>query len=98
MNMTYVASRFEASRRRKSLSFSHHAELAALDRESQDRWLDRAVAERLSVRCLREELRRERRELEKGAEGGTGSVPSSGAGTMVCPKCGVRMNVEQGAA
>src|ERR1700761_5415884 len=25
MNMTYVASRFDASRRRESLSFSHHA-------------------------------------------------------------------------
>ena len=34
MNMVYVATRFEISRRRENLSWSHHAELAALDREN----------------------------------------------------------------
>src|SRR2546429_4416754 len=39
-NMVYVASRFETSRRREDLSWSHHAELAALDVDEQERWLD----------------------------------------------------------
>ena len=56
MNMVYVATRFEFSRRRENLSWSHHAELAALDAEDQERWLDRAAAERFSVRDLREML------------------------------------------
>src|SRR6059058_5382190 len=41
MNMVYVASRFEPSRRRDNLSWSHHAELAALEPEKQDHWLER---------------------------------------------------------
>jgi hypothetical protein len=56
MNMVYVANRFEISRRRENLSWSHHAELAALELDEQDRWLDRATKERLSVRDLRELL------------------------------------------
>ena len=38
MNMVYVASRFEVSRRREMLSWSHHAALAALDRDGQELW------------------------------------------------------------
>ena len=56
MNMVYVATRFEVSRRREKLSWSHHAEVAALDRDGQERWLDRAAAARLTVRGLRREL------------------------------------------
>jgi hypothetical protein len=54
MNMVYVATRYEVSRRRENLSWSHHAELAALHVEDQERWLDRASADRLTVRDLRE--------------------------------------------
>jgi hypothetical protein len=57
MNMAYVAGRFEVSRRREGLSFSHHAELAGLPPDDQDLWLDRAEAGRLSVRGLRSALR-----------------------------------------
>jgi hypothetical protein len=60
MNMAYVASRFEASRRRPGLSFSHHAELAGLAPEDQELWLDRAEAGGLEVRMLRAELRNAR--------------------------------------
>jgi hypothetical protein len=56
MNMVYVATRFEFSRRRENLSWSHHAELAALAVDEQDRWLSRALEQRLSVRDLRELL------------------------------------------
>jgi hypothetical protein len=56
MNMVYVATRFEISRRRENLSWSHHAELAALGVEEQERWLEHATEDRLSVRDLREAL------------------------------------------
>ncbi len=49
MNMVYVASSVETARRREKLSFSHHAEIAALDPADQDRWLERAERDRLSV-------------------------------------------------
>ena len=61
MNMAYVASRFENSRRREKLSFSHHAELAALQPDEQERWLDRAEREGLSSHRIRTELRRDGR-------------------------------------
>lgn len=59
-NMVYVASRFAIARRREDLSWSHHAELAALDPEQQEHWLAFAAEERLSVRDLRTELRNSR--------------------------------------
>jgi hypothetical protein len=75
MNMAYVAGRFEASRRRAGLSFSHHAEVASIPAEEQDLWLDRAEVGNLSVRSLRSELRRVRRKAasrgrREGAESG----------------------------
>ncbi len=56
MNMVYVATRFDVSRRRETLSWSHHAELAPLEQDDQEAWLNRAVSDRLSVRDLREAL------------------------------------------
>jgi hypothetical protein len=60
-NMAYVAGRFDVLRRRPCLSFSHHAELACLQPEEQELWLDRAEAGALSVRVLRSRLREARR-------------------------------------
>jgi hypothetical protein len=96
MNMAYVASRFDFSRRREKLSFSHHAELAALPPDEQDRWLDRAEAERLSSRLIRKELRRGALPPGPSCQAGAkadGSGPSrdggaAAAGVMVCPECG----------
>jgi hypothetical protein len=102
MNMAYVASRFKISRRREKLSFSHHAELAALAPDAQERWLDRAELEGLSLRRLREELRREARlvrssgaastspgarSLPNGASHADRPPPNAGA-EVVCPECG----------
>ena len=89
MNMTYVASRFEPSRRREGLSWSHHAEVAALEPKAQTRFLDRAQHERLSVRDLREEIRRERRlpEARQAAELPAARAPAQRPG-VVCPECG----------
>src|SRR5256885_7350294 len=95
MNMVYVASRFDISRRRPNLSFSHHAELAALDPEEQDYWLDRAEAERLSVRSLREEVRRARKLA--AAEQAELEEPSTKEPEerVVCPECGAHIRVEE---
>lgn len=90
MNMAYVTSRFEPARRRESLSFSHHAEVAALCREEQDRWLERATLERLSVRALRAELRRGPRRIGHGraSRNDRTAVGRPSAGTVRCPCCG----------
>lgn len=81
MNMAYVASRFDLSRRREGLSFSHHAELAALPQGDQESWLDTAAADHLSVRALREALRRTRHEIAP-------PVDPPGHESVVCPSCG----------
>ena len=84
-NMAYVASRFDVSRRRDELSWSHHAEVAALDAAEQDRWLDYAVARRLSVADLRVELRAARKaQHADAAVEATNSEESS----EICPMCG----------
>jgi hypothetical protein len=53
-NYAYVAGRYETSRRRENLTWSHHAQLAALTIEDQDHWLDQAITLKLSVRQLRD--------------------------------------------
>jgi len=98
MNMVYVSSRFAVYRRRENLSWSHHAALAALERDGQEHWLERASAQRLSVADLRVELRSRRRAL---AAAGAGDQPparpaanqpsperATGSETRVCPNCG----------
>lgn len=100
MNMAYVASRFSISRRREKLSWSHHAEIAALSVDDQERWLDAADEQRLSVRRLRVELRKWRGSRSAAAGGGTepavravaagGEEPAAGTPEehLVCPNCG----------
>ena len=83
MNMVYVASRYDVTQRRETLSWSHHAELAPLEPKERQRWLDMAESERLSVRCLREEIRRVRR---LGA--GPDEKRKQGRAEVVCPECG----------
>lgn len=106
MNMVSIASKFEISRRREDLSWSHHETVAALQVEEQEGWLDRAATERLSVVDLRLELRAarkgERQRAEAAVEGESGDPAlqsvEDGAGSsvddeasMVCPKCGHEM-------
>lgn len=56
-NYAWVAKKFPMSRRQDTLSFGHHAEVAALPDDEQDEWLARA--DRLSWSCskLRRALR-----------------------------------------
>ena len=94
MNMVYVASRFELHERREGLSWSHHAEVAGCTPEERTRWLEYAESERLSVRCLREEMRRVRRgadpapQLEPGPAVAPVKAPDPG---LVCPECGCQL-------
>jgi len=73
-NVLTVARAFPESRRRETLTFAHHAELASLDADAQDRWLDQAEAgdqlpngerQPWSVKRLRE-ARSERRPAPTG--------------------------------
>jgi len=83
MNMAYVASRVPTSRRRENLSWSHHAELAPLGAEEQEYWLERAILDRMSVHCLRSELRLARQRTE-----GRSSDVAAPRATIQCPHCG----------
>ncbi len=56
-NYAWVARRFDVSRRRDSLSFAHHSEVAALPPATQDEWLDRAEERGWSRNDLRAALK-----------------------------------------
>jgi hypothetical protein len=56
-NYAWVTRRFPLSRRRDSLSFGHHAEVAALPECEQDYWLRKAEDRRWSRNQLRREVR-----------------------------------------
>lgn len=100
MNMAYVAGRFDVSRRRDGLSFSHHAALASLPTDEQELWLDRAEAGALSVRSLRSELRQARhRAATRAALAETRrrrdtTRPAGPELGLVCPECGHRFAPE----
>lgn len=59
-NYAWVSRRFELERRRATLSFQHHAEVASLPVEEQDEWLDRAERELWTTKQLRSQLRDDR--------------------------------------
>ena len=105
MNMSYVASRFDCSRRRENLSWSHHAEVAALAIEYQEMWLDDAEKKSMSVRGLREVVRTWRVNKLRAADDtcqprdNTGQAnddhaPEPPVSEVVCPQCGYRMEGE----
>lgn len=62
-NLNAIAGAFDLSRRRDKLSLGHHAEVASLEPDEQDLWLDRAEAEEWSRSELREALGDDQREL-----------------------------------
>jgi hypothetical protein len=75
-NYAWVASRFPASRRRDTLSFGHHAEVASLEEDDQEAWLRRSVVEGWSRNELRRRLRAARRgeQLEETDGAGTAAI------------------------
>jgi hypothetical protein len=78
-NYAWVARSFELSRRRDTLSFGHHAEVAALPEVEQDFWLRKAE----ELDWSRNQLRREVRASLKERGGQAGGQPANGAGA--CP-------------
>ncbi len=95
MNFAYVAGRYDLSRRRETLSWSHHAELAALTLDEQELWLDRAAVERLSVRRLRTALRQTQTAgdsqlaiAEQSQPAGDPESEEAAAPRLRCPHCG----------
>jgi hypothetical protein len=54
-----VANSVPSLLRNKDLSFNHHKEVSSLSEEKQKQFLDRAAEEKLSVRELREEIRKD---------------------------------------
>lgn len=98
-NIAYVAKRFDLSRRRDKLTWSHHAEVAVFESQEQDKWLDRAVVDRLSVADLRIELRRSQR--GNNAIAGDDSEQHRAdeqPQALVCPHCGNTINLPDGGA
>jgi hypothetical protein len=53
VNYRSIAARVDASVRREALTFSHHAEVAYLERRQQVKWLDKAERDQLDVKELR---------------------------------------------
>ena len=93
-NMASLAGCFEMSRRRDNLTWSHHAVVAALDPDEQDRWLDLATAERLSVADLRIELRSTER--QRGTQERPYAEPTQeGVSGFICPRCGYRVSLKR---
>jgi hypothetical protein len=56
-NYAWVARKFQISRRHPDLSFQHHAEVASMDSEEQDRWLGLAEEKGWSRNQFRREIR-----------------------------------------
>ncbi|MFG2887617.1 LmbU family transcriptional regulator [Streptomyces sp. NPDC048297] len=59
-NYAWVARRFELGRRRGRLTFQHHAEVASLSNEEQDKWLVRAEERSWTTKQLRNAVREAR--------------------------------------
>lgn len=88
-NYAWVAKRFPMSRRRDTLSFGHHTEVAALPDPEQDYWLRKA--EELSWSC--KELRRELRvSLMERADAGRHGPENPAKGSRYSRVPGSRSN------
>jgi hypothetical protein len=90
-NMASIAASFDLSRRRDNLTWSHHAAVAGLTSGEQEKWLDLAATQRLSVQDLRIELRSA--EKKRGATNEREpAVPLEHTAEITCPQCGYRIS------
>ena len=83
-NYAWIARRFEMPRRRETLSFGHHAELASLPEPEQDFWLRKAEQLSWSTSQLRREVRASLAERSNGQEK-AGLPHSNGPGDLTQP-------------
>ena len=83
MNDKWVTGRIATSRRHDALSFGHHAEVAALEPQAQDYWLQRAEAEHLTVHDLRAEIKAVRRSVLPAPEAAQIEVWADGEGVTL---------------
>src|ERR1700686_3738628 len=91
-NIAYVARLVDLSRRRDKLRWSHHAEVAGLEPQEQDKWLDRALPDRLSVSDLRTDLRASQRAPRDDS---SEQDPSDDQlRSMICPHCGETIQLD----
>lgn len=91
-NMVYVASRYDFSLRRESLTWSHHCLVAALPPRERAEWLNLAVERRLSVNDLRIEVKAAQRAA--AASENPDDAPActtEEADAVVCPQCGYKL-------
>lgn len=63
-NAKWISYKIPPERRRKGLSFNHYNIVAGLDEEEQDKYLDRAVKEKISVHNFRQLVRKEEGEKQ----------------------------------
>lgn len=79
-NYAWVSRRFSISRRRETLSFGHHAEVASLSEPEQEFWLRKAESLSWSRNRLRQEVRASLRERSSISEsdGSDGSSIEAG--------------------
>ncbi len=82
-NIGCVAATFETSRRRDTLSFSHHAEVAALPAAQADELLDLAEREEWSKRELRAEVNQRRNAVRQVQPPAAESFWTSSLDTLV---------------
>ena len=91
-NIASVVSRFDLSRRRDNLDFTHHAEVAALESDQQDEWLDRAISLKLSTADLRLALKADQRGARSGNDANGDCTEGHETGKIVvCPQCGFEL-------
>lgn len=67
-DIKYVSEKVKPSSRNEDLTFTHHKAVASLPPEKQEIFLQKAVDEKLSVRDLREEIKKESRSSLKSPE------------------------------
>jgi hypothetical protein len=87
-NYAWVARRYEMSRRRDSLTFSHHAEVASLEQPEQDYWLRKAEEYSWSRNELRVQVRASL--SERASRSDRGTVNSDNP--ISVPDCGSSAN------
>jgi hypothetical protein len=92
-NYAWVARRFSLSRRRDSLSFGHHAEVAGLPEAEQDYWLRTAENLGWSRNRLRREVRASLSERSSGAEA-SGQSADDQSTSEGDPRRGVHLNIQ----